>query len=226
MRDPAVSGLQTELRTALYPIIDVDTLRSRGVDVVDFAQRVIETRPPLLQLRAKHSSARETLALLRALRGPTRDAGVALFANDRPDLALLAGCDGIHVGQTDLALDDVRRVAPGLAVGVSTHDLQQLAAALEQRPDYVAFGPVFATSSKAVAEPVVGLDALSRAADTARRAGVALVAIGGIDLDTAAAVGKTGAMAAVIGALLPFSAELDEVPDRCRALSSALLAET
>lgn len=206
----------------LYPIIDVDTLERRGIGVVDFTLHVIAAHPPLLQLRAKQSGARETLALLEALRGPTRDAGVALLANDRPDLALLAGCDGVHVGQTDLALADVRRVAPGLAVGVSTHDLGQLVAVLDERPDYVAFGPVFTTRSKAAPDPAVGLDGLERAAEAAHRAGVPLVAIGGIDARTAGAVGGFGAMAAVIGALLPSSADLGEVSRRTRELSAAV----
>jgi thiamine-phosphate pyrophosphorylase len=222
MRQPAVPGPAPVLRTGLYPIVDVGTLERRGIGILDFALRVIEKRPPLLQLRAKQTDARETLALLRALRGPTRAAGVALFANDRPDLALLAECDGVHVGQTDLGIEDVRRVAPGLAVGVSTHDADQLALALAARPDYVAFGPVFATRSKAVPDPVVGLDGLSRAAESARRAGVALVAIGGIDADTVRQVGSLGAMAAVIGALLPASTDLDEVSARYLALMEAL----
>lgn len=224
MRHPAIRGPGVEPGAwrGLYPIIDVDALERRGIDSVGFALRVIGTRPPLVQLRAKRASARDTLALLGALRPPTRAAGVALFANDRPDLALLAGCDGVHVGQTDLPVEDVRRVAPGLLVGVSTHDAAQLAAALDARPDYVAFGPVFATRSKAAPDPPMGLDGLSRAADAARRAGVPLVAIGGIDADTAVEVGRLGAMAAVIGALLPSSVDLDEVAVRCRALAEAL----
>lgn len=221
MSQPAVSRPVRAPRKGLYPIVDVDTLQRRGIGVLDFALRVIEARPPLVQLRAKHATARETLDFLRALRGPSREAGVALFANDRPDLALLAECDGVHVGQTDLGVEDVRRVAPGLAVGVSTHDAEQLALALEARPAYVAFGPVFATRSKAAADPVVGLDGLSRAAESARRAGVPLVAIGGIDADGARQVARVGAMAAVIGALVPASA-LDEVGARCRALMEAL----
>jgi len=224
MRHPAVPGPGPALRTGLYPIVDVGALERRGIDILDFAQRVIAQRPPLLQLRAKHTSARETLALLRALRGPTRAAGVALFENDRPDLALLAECDGVHVGQTDLGVEDVRRVAPGLAVGVSTHDAEQLALALAARPDYVAFGPVFATQSKAASDPVVGLEGLSRAAESARRAGIALVAIGGIDADTVGQVGSLGALAAVIGALLPASSDLDEVGARCLALIESLVA--
>ncbi len=224
MRDLAVRGpgLEPGSFRGLYPIIDLDALELRGVDVVDFAHQVIATCPALVQLRAKRTSARDTLALLGALRGPTRAAGVALFANDRPDLALLAGCDGVHVGQTDLSVEDVRRVAPGLLVGVSTHDATQLAAALDARPDYVAFGPVFATRSKTAAEPAVGLDGLARAADAARRAGVPLVAIGGIDAAAAVEVGRLGAMAAVIGALLPSSPDAGEVAARCRALSEAL----
>src|SRR5262245_37247673 len=130
----------------LYPIVDVGTLSARGLSIVDFAARVLAARPTLLQLRAKALGARETLELLRALAPRCGEAGTLLFANDRPDLAVLAGADGVHVGQSDLEVGEVRRFAPSLKVGVSTHSTSELEAALAQRPDYVAFGPVFATA--------------------------------------------------------------------------------
>jgi thiamine-phosphate pyrophosphorylase len=147
-----------------------------------------------------------------------------LFANDRPDLALLAGCDGVHVGQVDLPLAHVRRLAPGLRVGVSTHDLSQLGAALAERPDYVAFGPVFSTGSKLDPDPVVGLEGLAEAARRARNAGVPIVAIGGITLERAPAIGVLGALAAVIGDLVPDSRRLDLAAERARAFQDALSA--
>jgi thiamine-phosphate pyrophosphorylase len=206
----------------LYPIVDVDTLRARGLPIVPFAERVLAVRPALLQLRAKGSGARETLALLRALHPLCQAQGTLLFANDRPDLAVLAGADGVHIGQDDLPVHEVRRFAPGLRVGVSTHDLEQLEAALRLAPDYVAFGPVFGTVSKARPDPTVGLDGLLKATKKARAAGVPLVAIGGIDRERALEVAKTGAIAAVIAALIPHDGSLASVTDAARALESAL----
>jgi thiamine-phosphate pyrophosphorylase len=208
----------------LYPIVDVDALRARDWEPLAFAQRVLAGGPALLQLRAKSSNARDTLALLRALAPICQQAGCTLFANDRPDLALLAGVPGVHVGQHDLSLADVRRVGPALAVGVSTHTLEQLDAALAERPDYVAFGPVFATASKSDHESPVGIDGLARAHERARRAGVPLVAIGGVDLSRAAAIGAHAEAAAVIGALLPADGGLEGVTQRAQGLHAALLA--
>jgi thiamine-phosphate pyrophosphorylase len=210
----------------LYPIIDVDSLRALKLPVLDFARRVLEVRPKLVQLRAKHTTARETLELLRALRELCRARGVELYANDRPDLALLAECDGVHVGQDDLPVSDVRRVAPGLKVGVSTHDARQLEQALGASADYVAFGPVFSTNSKAQPAPLVGLEGLRDAAKTAKAAGVPLVAIGGIDFERAPSIAEVGVGAAVIGALLPSDGDLERVAELARELGAALDGST
>jgi thiamine-phosphate pyrophosphorylase len=206
----------------LYPIVDAGAVQARGFSTLDFAERVLDARPSLIQLRAKELGGRETLELLRALVPLCRAAGTLLFANDRPDLALLAGADGVHVGQSDLSVADVRRFAPSLAVGVSTHDPAELDRALAERPDYVAFGPVFATSTKANPEPVVGLDELARATDRARAAGIPLVAIGGIDRDRAPSIAKLGILGAVIGALVPDDGELGRVTELTRELGRLL----
>src|SRR5215469_647022 len=133
----------------LYAIVDVATLAARRVDPLAFADALLEAGPAALQLRAKELSSQETLALLRELAPMCHRARVPLVANDRPDLAILAGCDLVHVGQTVMPIDRVRRIAPGLGVGVSTHTLDQLDAALAARPSYVAFGPIFPTTTKA-----------------------------------------------------------------------------
>jgi thiamine-phosphate pyrophosphorylase len=208
----------------LYPIVDVEALAARGLSPIPFAERVLEARPPLIQLRAKSLGGRETLALLRALTPLARRAGTLLYANDRPDLAVLAETDGVHVGQSDLPLAEVRRFAPGLKVGVSTHDEAELEAALAEKPDYVAFGPVFSTRSKAAPEPTVGVERLANAAVLARRAGVPLVAIGGIDRTRLEPAGAHADLVAVIAALLPEGTELAAVAERARELSAVLAA--
>src|SRR5689334_4482287 len=103
----------------LYAIIDVTTLARRGFPVVEVAAAVARAAPAAMQLRAKDLSPREVLSLLRAIHPSCRDAAVPLFANDRPDLAALAGCEGVHVGQDDLPVSVVRRIAPELRVGIS-----------------------------------------------------------------------------------------------------------
>jgi thiamine-phosphate pyrophosphorylase len=206
----------------LYPIIDAEALATRGLSPIPFAESVLAARPPLVQLRAKALGGRETLELLRELVPRAHRVGALVFANDRPDLALLSGADGVHVGQADLPVADVRRFAPGLKVGVSTHDERQLEAALAEKPDYVAFGPVFSTRSKAAPEPSVGVERLAGARRLARAAAVPLVAIGGIDRERLEAAGAHADLVAVIAALLPSGTERGEVESRARELSAVL----
>ena len=197
----------------LYAIIDTDALARRGVPLIPFAEAVLAARPAALQLRDKHGSPGRTLALLRELAPRAAAAGVPLYANDRPDLALLGGCDGVHVGQGDLPVSAVRELAEragarGLRIGLSTCDRAELEAALAEPVgciDYVAIGPVFATQNKENADPAVGLDMLAALAARVREArpGLGVVAIGGITRETAGAVGARSGCAAVIGAILP-----------------------
>ena len=187
----------------LYAIVDLDFLSQRGVEPLAFAEAVLAARPAALQLRAKSAGARETLGLLRALQSRASVWGVPVFANDRPDLAILAGCAGVHVGQSDPSVEDVRRLGPELVIGVSTHAPEELERALADRPSYVALGPIFQTSSKPDAEPEVGLGALAAAASRARAAGIPLLAIGGLNLENAPAVARSAELGAVISALLP-----------------------
>jgi thiamine-phosphate pyrophosphorylase len=215
----------------LYAIIDVETLDRRGLDPLRFAESVLEAGPAALQVRDKVGGARRALARLRSLAPLSARRGVPLFANDRPDLALLSGCDGVHVGQDDLPVALVRSLAAGrerkLRVGLSTHDEAQVKRALEEAPDYLALGPIFATSTKENASPVVGLDALARLAALVRaaRPGLPIVAIGGIGMENAARVGEHADAAAVIAALLPEGNGADawsRVTDRAAALHAAI----
>jgi len=118
----------------------------------------------------------------------------------------------------------VRLLAPGLLLGVSTHTLEQLEQALADKPDYVAFGPVFGTASKERADPAVGLGLLAQAQRAARSAGIPLVAIGGINLERARQVAEHADLAAVIGALQPERGSLEGVTEAARALHEALIA--
>jgi thiamine-phosphate pyrophosphorylase len=220
----------------LYAIVDVGALALRRIDAVAFADAVLRVRPAALQLRAKDVPARETLALLRELAPMCHRAGVPLVANDRPDLAILAGCDCVHVGQTDMPVDRVRRIAPSLKVGVSTHNLEQLDAALAIRPLYVAYGPVFETSTKKEPDPVVGVAGLRGAHARAAAARVPLVGIGGITrerarelvglVDAVAVIAELRPPVVVAGAAPPPAADvLREVTARAHMLHELFASE-
>jgi thiamine-phosphate pyrophosphorylase len=217
---PERATLGHEHVAGLYPIVDLDALSSSTFGALAFAERVLRVRPEFLQLRAKHASAKETLELLEGLLPLCRAAGTLLFHNDRPDLALLAGADGVHVGQDDLPVAAVRRFAPALRIGISTHDLQELEIALDERPAYVAFGPIFPTRSKSDAESAVGLEALAVASRLAKASRIPLVAIGGIGDAAAKALSRLGVTGAVISAL--FGDSLDAVEAKAIALHAAL----
>lgn len=209
----------------LYAIVDVTTLARHRFSVVDFTTALVEARPAALQLRAKDLAPRETLHLLRALHPICRSAGVPLFANDRADLAALAGCEGVHVGQEDLPIATIRRIAPTLKVGVSTHNPEQARLALADRPDYIALGPVFTTTSKSRPDPIVGVDTLRAVAESST---VPVVAIGGIDLERAPEVGRASHLGAVIAGLIPDGTSEDDfsaVSQRARALHALLAGE-
>jgi thiamine-phosphate pyrophosphorylase len=154
----------------------------------------------VLQVRIKPDTSLSALEMLRIGQMARRSCdrhGAALVINDRLDLALACGADAVHLGQTDLPLAAARAAlaAAGrpLAIGVSTHTLAQVEAAVAGGADYLGFGPVFATTTKANPDPVVGLEGLAAAV---RAAGaVPVVAIGGMTAALAAAVYATGAAA-------------------------------
>lgn len=206
----------------LYAIVDTKLLAARGTDPLAYARAVLEARPAAIQVRAKDVSAREILAILRALGPMCRQLGIPLVANDRVDLAALAGCECVHIGQEDLPYELVHRIAPQLGIGVSTHNLEQLHRALAFTPRYVAFGPVYETASKMNADPVVGLEGLREASRIARSAGVPLVAIGGITLARASEAAEYADCCAVIADLYLPGATLADVTARARLFHVAL----
>jgi thiamine-phosphate pyrophosphorylase len=169
----------------------VDAQRLRGRDVPSVVDALARAGARLIQLRTKGLADRGHLALAREAVAAARASGALLVVNDRADIAVLSGADGVHVGQDDLGGADARAVVgTGRLLGVSTHGLVQLEAAASGPADYVAIGPVFSTRSKANPDPVVGLEMVRRArAATARP----LVAIGGITRASAREVIEAGA---------------------------------
>jgi thiamine-phosphate pyrophosphorylase len=150
----------------------------------------------IVQLRIKGADAVAQLALARVLAPWCRARGVTFIVNDRVDVAIAGGADGVHLGQDDLPLAAARALAPaGFVIGVSTHDEAQARAAIAGGADYLGFGPCFVTKSKRNPDPVVGCEQLARVCSFAT---IPVVAIGGIDLDTVGQVVRAGASAAAI----------------------------
>jgi thiamine-phosphate pyrophosphorylase len=152
----------------------------------------------VLQVRLKPASTQEILAAARMARRVTRAAGALLVVNDRLDIALACDADGVHLGQDDLPYADAAAALgarrSSMMIGVSTHDLAQVSAAARAGADYLGFGPVFATGTKANPDPIVGVAGLAAAVQVAGT--VPVVAIGGVTLASARAVADTGAAAA------------------------------
>lgn len=169
----------------LYPIVDVDLCRERRLDPLTVLSAFIAGGARLIQLRDKSSASAARLALARQAVAGAHAAGARLIVNDRADIATLADADGVHVGQDDLSVDDVRRIVGESAlVGVSTHDERQLAAAARTTATYIAVGPIYGTASKDTGYSPRGLDLVRRAAAVGRP----IVAIGGITLERAPAI--------------------------------------
>jgi thiamine-phosphate pyrophosphorylase len=159
--------------------------------------RALVSTARVLQVRIKPPGGRrDAVDLVRIARMARRvcdEAGAALIVNDRIDVALAVGADGVHLGQLDLPIADARRIAGALWIGISTHDLAQVRAACAAGADYLGFGPVFQTVTKERPDPVQGIAGLAAAVSAA--AGVPVVAIGGITAREVADIYRSGAQA-------------------------------
>jgi thiamine-phosphate pyrophosphorylase len=153
-------------------------------DLAAFLEAAIRGGVDIVQVREKELPDRELLRVLEGARETTRELGVPLVVNDRPDLAVLCGADFVHVGQGDLPVDAARRF--GLGVGLSTHARREIDSAAA---DYLGVGPVYATPTKEGRQPV-GLELVRYAAERAR---APWFAIGGIDASNVGEVVAAGA---------------------------------
>ena len=143
---------------ALYAILDSAVIAG---SIAGLAENLASAGVRLMQLRDKRSSARQLCQSARELARHLRSHGARLILNDRPDIAAVSAVGGVHVGQGDLPAEEARLICgPGVWVGVSTHNIEQLRAAARTSADYIAVGPLFPTSSKQNPDPVVGLDFL------------------------------------------------------------------
>lgn len=198
----------------LYPI--TDTLIT-GLSHAEQVEQLAAGGATLIQLREKRASPREFYnAALQAVSIGHR-LGVQIVINDRVDVAIAVGADGVHLGQDDLLPERARLLlGERRIIGFSTHALEQALGADSEPVDYIAIGPVFQTYTKEKPDPTVGLDAVR---EIKRRTSKPLVAIGGITIDTARAVLEAGAdSVAVISDLLSFG----EISERTRRFLATL----
>ena len=181
----------------LHLVTDAVLCGPRGVEAVVAA--AVRGGATCVQLREKQLDTRPFVERARALKALLAPLGVPLIINDRLDVALAVGADGVHVGQSDLPPEDVRRLMPHALIGLSVESPEQVRAAANMPVDYLGVSPVFSTPSKQDTSPALGLEGLR-----AMRAltDLPLIAIGGIDLNNAAQVLAAGAYGlAVVRAL-------------------------
>ena len=176
-------------------IVDSEAAAHAGWTLADLAKACLAGGARFIQLRAKDLSSGRLLDAASELVALAHDADAIAIVNDRADIARLSGADGIHVGQDDLPPAAARPILGASAIiGRSTHTPSQLDAAAREPIDYIAIGPVFATTSKATGHDAVGLPMVRFASGFGRP----VVAIGGISLDTAASVIEAGAASVAV----------------------------
>jgi len=198
----------------VYPITDTQL---SGLSHAEQVRRLISGGARLIQLRDKHASPREFYQQAATALQVAREHNVKLIVNDRVDLALAIRADGVHLGQTDIPVEAARRLlGPAAIIGFSTHNIAQASLARALPVDYLAFGPVFETSTKQNPDPVAGLHTLRDVRDAI--GSLPLVAIGGITLSNSTDVLTAGADSlAIISALI---ADPEHIPENMAKMLS------
>jgi thiamine-phosphate pyrophosphorylase len=155
------------------------------------AEAAVKAGVKIIQLRMKHASREDVLSEAREVRRVTAGTGTLFIVNDDPAIASEAGADGVHVGQDDITPAEVRERFPDLRiVGLSTHNLEQVRSSVSQPIDYIGVGPVYATPTKDIPDPTLGLKTMGEMIAAAAHPAVA---IGGIDLTRLPDVRAAGA---------------------------------
>ncbi len=186
----------------------------------EVAEVCVECGIKYLQLREKNLDDREILEAAEQVMSVTYGTDTKFIMNDRADLALLAGADMLHLGQGDITLEDARLiVGQEMAIGLSTHSLAQAHEALAQSPDYIGFGPIYATTTKACPDPTVGTELLG---EVLQFADVPVIAIGGLFPENIDTVLERGAKSICLVRHLMESTTKDELTERIKALQAKL----
>jgi thiamine-phosphate pyrophosphorylase len=194
-------GRTVSLREALRLVVITDARIARPRSVEDVVAAALDAGARAVQLRAKDASPHAQLTIAKRLLALTRPAGALLFVNDRFDVALAAGADGVHLGPADLPVEAVRRASPrDFLVGYSSDDPDEARSAAAAGADYLGCGAVWGTRTKEVGEEAIGLERLD---EVARAVAIPVVAIGGITAARAKAVAGTRATGvAVVSAVM------------------------
>ena len=183
---------------SLYAILDLD--QSRETPFPSVLSALLKGGATMIQLRAKEIPSRELFRLAMETRRHTSAAGCLFIINDRVDIALLTGADGVHLGQGDLPLAEARRLMGRRCIGISTHDLAQAKEAERGGADYIGFGPIFGTTTKPTGYLPRGLPMLREIRKAVK---LPIVAIGGISEQNTRMVWEAGAdSVAMIGDLM------------------------
>ena len=177
----------------LYGILDPEQTQGRATNVV--LREMLEAGLTMLQLRVKSLAPGDFLALAKLARAETRTHNCTLIVNDRIDVALACDADGVHLGQEDLPLSAGRKLMGPRIVGISTHNLQQAQEAERNGADYIGFGPMFGTRTKATGYAARGIEMLKQIHSAVR---LPVVAIGGITEENVQQVWHAGADSAAI----------------------------
>ncbi len=211
--------MERELDLRLYVILDAATAGDRSLS--ELAALAIAGGATILQLRAKSRPARWVLEAARSVLAVTRDRAVPLVINDRADIALACGADGVHVGEDDLPLAAARRIlGPRAIVGFSTARPDLARAAAEQGADYLGVGDVFGTRTKSDADAPIGLAGLRRVVTCTR---LPIVAIGGVTAENAAQAVAAGAEGVAVIRSVLAAADVEAAAREIRAAVDAAL---
>ena len=178
---------------SLYAILDPEQTNGRAP--VDVLLELIRGGARIVQLRAKTLAPKDFLVLAREARELTQAQGCRLIVNDRVDIALACGADGVHLGQEDLPLRAARKLMGEKIIGISTHDVNQAREAEQGGADYIGFGPMFGTNTKDTGYTARGPDMLRQIHSAVK---IPIVAIGGITENNVAACWQAGATSAAI----------------------------
>lgn len=210
----------------LYAIVDPQQAGAHGLP--DLARAVVGGGATLVQLRDKLSDTRRLVEEARAIKAALEPTGVPLLINDRVDVALAAGADGVHVGADDMAVKDARRLLGSKAViGLSIKTIAQAEAAPVDLVDYVGIGGVFATSSKDNPNPPIGIYGLARIAGVFRQRApkLPLVAIAGINASNAKDVIDAGADGIAVISALSLETDPAAAARKLRSIVDAAIAK-
>jgi thiamine-phosphate pyrophosphorylase len=177
----------------LYGILDTGYVSPRRM--ADMARSLIAGGIDILQLRAKRDTPDAILSMARGIATLCREAGIPFIINDYPSLVREVGADGAHVGQDDMSVQEARQLAgPGALIGKSTHSLEQALATAAESPDYIGFGPLFATPTKPDYKPI----GMAEISEVHARISMPVFCIGGIKVSNLNEVIDAGAFRVVI----------------------------